>query len=194
MTKSIARPATATPAAPVVARPRRRPAARAAGAVPDDLPEAGPNRLYGERRLAPSAVIDRARVTVNLAESPLGWLVRRGMVSARQFEAGERLRGDFDRARLAPRTTMSWDAGSSGRTARGAPGAVDPSTAQLSAKGRFEAAVVGVGRGLTDILWRVLCNGEGLEAAERASRWPPRTGKVVLLLALDRLADHYQLA
>ena len=34
----------------------------------------------------------KRRVTVNLAESPLGWLRSRGHVDARQFEAGERLR------------------------------------------------------------------------------------------------------
>ena len=49
-------------------------------------------------------------VTVNLAESPLGWLFARGHVSLRQYEAGERLRSDWERAHLAPRVTMAWDA------------------------------------------------------------------------------------
>ncbi|HLZ79795.1 MAG TPA: DUF6456 domain-containing protein [Sphingomonas sp.] len=48
-------------------------------------------------------------VTVNLAESPLGWLKARGLVSDRQFEAGERLRGDWTVVGLAPRVTMQWD-------------------------------------------------------------------------------------
>jgi len=157
------------------------------------LPAAGANRLFADVRLAPSAVVDRARVTVNLAESPLGWLVRRGMVSPRQFEAGERLRGDFIRAGMAPRTTMTWDAGPSARGARGAPETMDASTAQLSAKRRFEGAVTAVGGGLSDGLWHVVCSGEGLETAEKALGWPARAGKVVLLLALDRLGDHYQL-
>ncbi len=177
-----------------MAKAARRPAkptarARAVSAVPD----AGPNRLFAEVRLPPSAVVDRALVTVNLAESPLGWLVRRGMVGARQFEAGERLRADFMRAQLSPRTTMAWDAGPAARGARGAPDGIDATTAQLAAKRRFEAAVTAVGGGLSDILWRVVCNGEGLETAERALGWPARAGKVVLLLALDRLADAYQL-
>lgn len=138
-------------------------------------------------------MVDRVRVTVNLAESPLGWLVRRGLVTVRQFEAGERLRADFMRAQLSPRTTMAWDAGPAVRGARGAPDGIDPTTAQLSAKRRFEAAVAATGSGLSDILWRVVCSGEGLETAERALGWPARAGKVVLLLALDRLADFYQL-
>jgi hypothetical protein len=35
--------------------------------------------------------------------------------------------------------------------------------------------------------------GEGLETAERALGWPSRAGKLVLRLALDRLATHYRL-
>ncbi len=157
------------------------------------VPAAGPNRAFAEVCQPPSAVVDRARVTVNLHESPLGWLVRRGMVSARQFEAGERLRADFTRAQLGPRITMAWDAGPAARGARGAPEDVDPTTAQIAAKARFAAATAAVGSGLDDILWRVVCNGEGLETAERALGWPARAGKVVLLLALDRLADFYLL-
>ena len=173
----------------------RRPAApRSAARRPESaIPAAGPNRLLAEVRLPPSAVIDRVRVTANLAESPLGWLVRRGMVSPRQFEAGERLRADFTRASLAPRTTMAWDAGPAARGSRGAPEGLDATTAQLAAKRRFEAAVAAVGGGLADVLWRVVCSGEGLETAERALGWPARAGKVVLLLALDRLADFYGL-
>jgi hypothetical protein len=39
----------------------------------------------------------------------------------------------------------------------------------------------------------VICQGEGLEAAERALGWPVRAGKLVLQLALDRLVSHYGL-
>ena len=47
--------------------------------------------------------------TVNLAESPLTWLHARGHVSDRQFDAGERLRADWERSQLAPSITMRWD-------------------------------------------------------------------------------------
>jgi len=60
----------------------------------DVAPEAM-NRLLAKRRLAPGDAIDRALVTVNLAESPLAWLARRNMVDPRQFAASERLRHDF---------------------------------------------------------------------------------------------------
>jgi hypothetical protein len=64
---------------------------------------------------------------------------------------------------------------------------------QLAARRRFEEAVAAVGDGLTGILWRVVCAGEGMREAERALGWPARAGRVVLGIALDRLADHYRL-
>lgn len=129
-------------------------------------------------------------VTVNLGESPLSWLRSRGLVDARQFEAGERLRGDYEMASLGPRVTMRWDAAPRAG-GRGAPEPLDPTLAQIAAKRRFDAAVEAAGPGLSDILWRVVCAGEGLAAAEKTLGWPSRAGKLVLGLALDRLADHY---
>lgn len=156
-----------------------------------DVAPPSANRLLAERRLAPHDVVDRLLVTVNLAESPLAWLVRRGMVSAVQYEASERLRGDFMRAGQAPRITMNWDPAPSGRSGGLSGGSADATTAQLGARQRFDAAVTAVGPGLSDVLWRVVCMGEGLETAERALGWPNRAGKLVLKLALDRLAGHY---
>lgn len=156
------------------------------------ITEAGP-RLLAKRRLPPSQVIDQAVVTVNLAESPLGWLMRHQMISPRQFEAGERLRADYERAQLAPSVTMRWDAAPTAKTARGAPTGLDPTNSQLAAKQRFASAIDLVGAGLSDVLWRVVCANEGIAGAERALGWPTRSGKVVLGLALDRLAEAYQL-
>lgn len=129
-------------------------------------------------------------VTVNRAESPLSWLAARGLVDARQVEAGERLRRDYEIAQLGPRVTMQWD---SVRVDGGGAGGVDPSLAHLAAKHRFDAAIAATGGGLSDILWRVICAGEAIPAAERALGWPGRAGRLVLGLALDRLAHHYGL-
>jgi len=126
---------------------------------------------------------------VNLAESPLGWLRSRGHVSARQFDAGEQLRGDWERAQLAPSVTMRWDAAPAGKSPLAT--ALDPTEAQVAARRRFDSAIAAVGPGLTDILWRAVCAGEGMREAEQALGWPARSGKLVLCLALDRLADHY---
>jgi hypothetical protein len=129
----------------------------------------------------------RRSVTVNLRESPLAWLASRALVSPRQCEAGERLRADYERAQLAPSVTMRW----SPRTDGGQ--ALDPTTAQIAAKRRFDAAIAAAGPGLADVLWRVICAGEGLPACEKALGWPARAGRVVLAIALDRLASHYGL-
>ena len=132
-------------------------------------------------------------VTVNLTESPLGWLFARGHVTRRQFEAGERLRHDGERGQLAPRVTMSWDAAPIARSRGGSSPGVDLNGPQIDAKRRFEAAVAAAGPGLSDILWRVVCGGEGMRDAETALGWPARAGKLVLSLALDRVSDFYRI-
>lgn len=161
-------------------------------------------RLLRERALGPldmpssrnsRAVAPRpARsVTVNLAESPLGWLFSRGLLSRLQYDAGERLRHDWERSQLAPNVTMSWDAAPIARGRGGASAGADLSAGQLDARHRFEAAVASAGPGLSDILWRIVCAGEGMRDAETALGWPARAGKLVLTLALDRLALYYRM-
>lgn len=129
-------------------------------------------------------------VTVNLAESPLSWLHSRGHLNARQYGAGERLRADYERAQLGPSVTMRWDpvriAG------KGGDAGLTATERQIAAKARFDAALDEAGSGLADILWRVVCAGEGLPAAEKTLQWPARSGKLVLKLALDRVADFYR--
>ena len=152
------------------------------------------SRILIERSIGDSSSGRAARsVTVNLTESPLGWLFARGFVSQRQFEAGERLRSDWERAELAPRVTMAWDATPLSRGRRGAPPGCDPRGAQIDAKRRFNAAVDSAGPGLADILWRVVCAGDGMREAESALGWPARAGKLVLSFALDRVANFYRI-
>jgi len=132
-------------------------------------------------------------VTVNIAESPLGWLFARGHLTRRQFDAGERLRFDYERGQLSQRVTMAWDAAPVARGRGGSPGGIDLTGSQLDAKARFGAAIERAGPGLADILWRIVCAGEGMRDAETALGWPARAGKLVLTLALDRVADHYRI-
>jgi hypothetical protein len=156
----------------------------------------GQPRLLSERSIssADSSTPDgrpARSVTVNMTESPLGWLLARGLVSQRQYDAGERLRTDWERAQLAPRVTMAWDAVPVARGRGGSAGAPDLNGAQLDAKRRFHDAIASAGPGLADILWRVVCAGEGMRDAENALGWPARAGKLVLTLALDRVATYY---
>lgn len=131
-------------------------------------------------------------VTINMTESPLGWLLARGHVSRRQFDAGERLRCDWERAQLAPHVTMLWDSAPVARGRGGSARGTDLTDAQIDAKRRFDGAIESAGPGLADILWRIVCAGEGMREAETALGWPARAGKVVLTLALDRVAAYYQ--
>lgn len=132
----------------------------------------------------------RRSVTVNLGESPLTWLHSRGHLSDRQFDAGERLSADWERAQLAPSVTMRWDPV---RIRGGGDRGLTPCERQIAAKRRFDGAVAAAGAGLCDILWRVVCAGETVPDAERALAWPARSGKLVLGLALDRVAEFYRI-
>jgi hypothetical protein len=128
-------------------------------------------------------------VLVNDGESTLGWLKKRRIVDAVQYDAGERLRRDFTLAGLSPRMGIDWEAPVvlSSRVNRG----IVISDMALAAKQRFAAAMRSVGPGLSDLLFDICCHLTGLEDAERAKGWPRRSAKVVLQIALDRLAMHY---
>lgn len=142
----------------------------------------------GPLRAAPRR--GRRRATVNLAESSLTWLHARGHLTDRQLAAGEQLRADWERAELAPRVTMCWDPV---RVSGGPNANLTPGECQIAAKARFDGAVAAAGAGLSDILWRVACAGEAVPSAEKALGWPVRSGKLVLGLALDRVAEFYRI-
>jgi len=150
--------------------------------VERELTQAGPRRRGGVNRRGRS-------VTVNVAESPLSWLFAHGHLEERLFDAGERLRADYERAQLAPGVTMRWDPV---RIRATADHGLSPTERQIAARRRFDEAVATAGAGLADILWRVVCAGETLPMAEKALGWPTRSGKLVLKIALARVADYYR--
>ena len=139
--------------------------------------DASGGRLLTEREIesrvtassaAKGPALPSRSVTFNIAESPLGWLFARGHLSRRQFDAGERLRSDWERAQLAPRVTMAWDSAPVSCDRGGATALPDLTGAQIDAKRRFHDAVRNAGPGLADILWRIVCAGEGMREAESA--------------------------
>ncbi|GAA4027021.1 hypothetical protein GCM10022281_02060 [Sphingomonas rosea] len=134
----------------------------------------------------------RRSVTINEVESPLGWLFRHGHLSVRQYDAGEQLRSDYELSNLAPSVTMRWDA-SGVKGARHGAADLTPSERQAAARQRFDGALREAGTGMSDILWRIVCAGEGMRDAETALGWPARAGKLVLQMALDRVAAHYRI-
>ncbi len=149
------------------------------------------------RRAAPGP----ARGAVREYETALRWLRRRSATGERalltepQLAAGERLAADFRHAQLLPRVTANWSAVVPGvRRRRSAPGAgVETSDAAVAARQRVHAALDAVGPELAGILLDVCCFEAGLEATGRAARWPRGAARVVLDLALTRLARHYGL-
>ena len=150
-----------------------------------------PAKKSGQRRAASAGAAQ---------EGPLAWLRRRKdkdgqrLITEPQFAAGERLAADFQRAQLTPRVTADWSAVAGRRMRRATPGTgVELSDNAVAARTRVHRALAAVGPELAGILLDVCCLDVGLEAAERAQRWPQRAGKVVLQLALTGLARHYGL-
>lgn len=153
------------------------------------------NKIHREIRRGPDG--RDAAVDVNTAESPLTWLFHRRdakgarLISEIEFAAGERLRRDFETSAHSPRLTMRWDTEPRGDGRHF--GLLAASEPALAARDRVHAALTAVGDDLAQILMKVCCLDSGLEAAERALGWPQRSGKLVLKIALGRLAAHYGL-
>jgi len=128
-------------------------------------------------------------------ESPLAWLARRAgrggkpLIAPHQLQAGERLRVDFTLALLTPRMTANWER----PIAAGAHGsqAGEFSDTMIAARQRVHHALDAVGPEFSGLLLDVCCFLKGLEHVERERIWPARSAKIVLQLALERLARHY---
>lgn len=134
----------------------------------------------------------------NLAESPLSWLASRKdrdgnpMLSPAEFAAGEKLREDFWFAQMTPRVTANWSRLLTTGGGQGSPDiGPDVRDAVIAAKERVRRALGAVGPELAGVLIDVCCHLKKLEAKERASNWPQRSGKIILGMALRQLARHY---
>jgi hypothetical protein len=140
----------------------------------------------------------RTNVTVDESESPLAWLARRrgrdgrALIKPHQLQAGERLRADFTRANLMPRTTSNWASPiSSDRRGSGGDRAGAFTETMIAARQRVHQTLDAVGPEFSGLLIDVCCFLKGLTDIEHERAWPARSAKVVLQLALDRLARHY---
>lgn len=158
-------------------------------------PEGGHAEQHGSR--AQRTLADAQVVTVNQAESPLARLHFRkdrdgtAWLDAEQFAAGEKLRLDFERARLQPRITANWEASVAGRGRGAAAGEI--SDFALDCRKRLNAALDALEPSLAGVAVDVCCFLKGLEQVERERRWPPRSAKLMLRTALSLLAGHYGL-
>ena len=148
----------------------------------------------------PLAAGDGTETDVNVEESPLTRLARRRdrhgrpLIDAAQLAAGERLRADFTRAGMLPNIGIDWSRpGTKPAFSTAINGREEFTDAVLAAKQRVAAALDAVGPEMTGVLLDVCCFLKGLETVERERGWPVRSAKVVLGLALTRLARHYGL-
>jgi hypothetical protein len=141
-----------------------------------------------------------ASVLVNDSESPLAWFARRkgrdgrSLIAPHQFIAGEKLRADFTRAHMAPRVTAHWGAPTGGRPRGSGLSPGEMTDVMLASRQKVGQALDACGPEFSGLLMDVCCFLRGLEDVERERNWPARSAKVVLQLALDRLARHYGLA
>lgn len=175
---------------------------RATRAAPDGFAEAprpfaAQHQEYGERHVPASHGAEARVVRFNLAESPLLVLGRKKDKSgapylpAELIEAGERLREDFELAQMGPRVAQNWDRFLTADVQTPSHLVGQPGEGPAAARARVAKALEVLGPGLSDVAMRVCCFLEGLEAAEKRLGWSARSGKVVLKIALQRLADHY---
>jgi hypothetical protein len=170
---------------------------REAAAVRAEQPFAAQHRVAG-RRTVMRADGTAETIRVNLRESPLAWLATRTgpdgapFLTREEVEAGERLRADFEAAQMGAAIAMDWRNLLTPR-AQGCRAPSGPAEGPGFARDRVSAAVRALGPGLADAALRTCCHLEGLETVERAMGWSARSGKVVLKIALQRLAIHYGL-
>ncbi|MET0605704.1 MAG: DUF6456 domain-containing protein [Beijerinckiaceae bacterium] len=136
-------------------------------------------------------------VLINDGESTLAWLHRRRgpggapLISSSQLAAGERLRADLTHALILPRVTSNWTSA----VARGprSADAAQPTDVMIAARQRVRAALSDVGQDFAGLLIDVCGFLKRLPEIEQERGWPLRSAKLVLDMALTRLARHYGL-
>lgn len=137
------------------------------------------------------------RSRYNLAESPVAVLGRRRDKDGAPYllpefvRAAERLREDFELAQMGGSVAQNWDHFLTGGVTSGRHGSGVGPASPRDARTRVAAALCDLGPDLGHIALRVCCHLEGVEEAEQKMGWAARSGKVVLRIALRRLARHY---
>ncbi|MFD1882440.1 DUF6456 domain-containing protein [Paracoccus pacificus] len=161
-------------------------------------PHAEAHRQYEPRTISDPETGIRRRVRVNIAESPMMLMARRREKDGSPFlgpdlvAAGERLREDFELAQMGPRITQDWDRFLTAGADRGGFAPSRRMGGSEAARDRVAAALRELGPGMGDVVLRVCCFLEGIEATEQRLGWSARSGKIVLRLGLIRLERHYR--
>ncbi|WP_068081390.1 DUF6456 domain-containing protein [Polycladidibacter stylochi] len=127
-------------------------------------------------------------------DSPLHWLAtRRGksgepFISSAQFMAAERLHNDFVYGDMAAYAKLNL-------TNLSAPSTRNRDLEKIEsvsdARERVRKALKFVGPELSGVLIDICCYWKGLRQVEKEHAWPERSAKVILKIALERLANYY---
>ena len=138
-------------------------------------------------------------VKFNPGESPLARLFKRptsegkSYITADEFQAGEKLRTDFEQGQLQQSVTASWHATPVNNRHRGS-GSNEISDFAMDARDRVSRAIDFLGPELSGVALDVCCFMKGLERVELERRWPPRSAKLMLRTGLAMLSRHYGLS
>jgi hypothetical protein len=153
-----------------------------------------PAEIAGQHRL----IRQVGAVAVNLAESPLGRLGAPGpnggepFLAPHQVEAGERVRRLVERARLMPRTTMTYSASRVVRTTESA--RTDLSDMALDARREIAKLRQALPEDCAAVVMDVCGLLKGLQQVEQERGWPRRSAKLVLRIGLETLAGYFGLS
>lgn len=138
------------------------------------------------------------RVRYN-SNSPLDMLSRRRgkdgkpFISMRQHKAGQMLYIDFREACLPKGTpaTLDWDSIGM-RVDKSQSNTIPYAWFSNGTANTFEKVMRHLGEGLADVALHAICYERGLEDVEKALDWSARSGKIVLRIALERVAEFYE--
>lgn len=143
---------------------------------------------------------EHQKVNLNTNESPLMRLFSRKTkagttyISVEEFQAGERLRKDFERGQLQPKVSASLDSSVGSLGLSGFSDVNDIADFAIDARKRVGTAIDKLGPELSGVTIDICCFLKGLEHVERERQWPPRSAKLMLKTALALLAKHYGIA
>ncbi len=138
---------------------------------------------------------------VNVATSPLLRLFRQKnelgerFLSPVEFAAGQKLRQDYAASAMGRMSCSNWmRVGRASGAASADSCFYDGNAGSMDARKRVMAALQAVGPVLDRVLFSTLIREQGLSAQEQDRQWPKSSSKIVLKIALSRLAYHYGLS
>lgn len=156
---------------------------------------AGVSPFLAQHRRISVAAAGAAPALRDETESPVAWLARRKgptgapLLSTAQAEAGARFHRDIILAQMLPRVTSDWSGTAGGRRKGG--DSLTLSEAALAARQRLSQARDAVGPEMAGLVIDICGFQKGLSLVEKERGWPARSAKIVLGIALERLASHY---